>query len=81
MQNDDFEIEKSAIETLQLRIGLCESALETITPDLYDPVYPELRADLLLAAESLNNTAAELLLAARKIAWQNTKIPRGGFSE
>lgn len=81
MDIEEYNEEKSNVETLVLRMGLCEGALETIIPDVYDPIDAELRADLLIAAESIQDKAHELLALARRIAWQNTKVPRGGFDE
>jgi hypothetical protein len=80
--NDENYLEEvSAIETLVLRLALCEGGMSSVLPDLYDPEYSELRADLLLAAESLHEKSTEILIKVRKIAWQDTKVPRGGFEE
>ena len=53
------------------RMKLATHVLAEIQTQLLDPLYPEPKADLLLASEDLAETAFEILEAVREIVWKS----------
>lgn len=53
------------------RMKLATHVLAEIHTQLVDPLYPEPKADLLLASEDLAETAFEILEAVREIVWKS----------
>lgn len=62
------------------RIKLVANLLAEIHTQIVDPLYPEARADLLLATEDLAETSLEILLDIRQLAWEDNKTPPSDYS-
>jgi len=81
MLDPDFDEDAPDFEVLMMRINLVYDALENVIPDVFDPGDPDSRTDLLVTVEALYNDVSELVRVTRGIAWQNSVIPKGGFTE
>ena len=68
MSLDDIQAKQIDAHLRQTR--LCAIVIEDVLQDLIDPVTPDSRADLLLAAEQLALDAIRLVEQARAFAWQ-----------
>lgn len=62
------EHQKKVEENLEL-IQLCSLAVDKITNDLADPIFPDDKADLLLAIEELTEQTIDLLHVIRQMVW------------
>jgi hypothetical protein len=58
-----------AVEQTHRRISACTNTIATVREELFDPIFLEERANLLIAAEDLFNEALTLVQACREIAW------------
>lgn len=62
------------------RLKLVTHVLAEVQTQLVDPLYPDAKADLILASEDLAQTAFEILELARDLTWSNNITPPSDFS-
>lgn len=62
-------------QRLLSRLSACNYTLGKVYDEMYDPIDPDARADLLIAAEDLALGAMALAVLAREIAWQESSLP------
>lgn len=75
MYNLDVDIESydQQVETNQRRLKLCFYAVEEIRRQLVEPIYPDQKADLILATEDLCLASYELLEQTRQLVWGDSE--------
>jgi hypothetical protein len=63
------QYEREAIQIAVRRLGACAFTLKTVRDELIEPNDPELRADVLLAAEDLMSEVISLVIDLRVMTW------------
>lgn len=76
LMNSYFE----EVEDNLRRLKLATHLLAEVHTQLLDPLYPDAKADLLLATEDLAETALDIMHTAREMAWSNNVTPPTDFS-
>jgi hypothetical protein len=65
----DIESYDHQVDINQRRLRLCFHAIEEVKRQLLEPIYPDQKADLLLATEDLCLASYELLEQTRGLVW------------
>lgn len=77
----DIESYGHQVSVNQRRLRLCFYAIEEVKKTLLDPIYPDQKADLLLATEDLCLATYELLEQTRGIVWGDSELPPNEYEE
>jgi len=77
----DIESYDHQVDINQRRLKLCFYAVEEVKKTLLEPIYPDQKADLLLASEDLCLATYELLELTRGLVWGESKPSRHGNIE
>jgi hypothetical protein len=65
----DIDSYDHQVDINQRRLRLCFHAIEEVKRQLLEPIYPDQKADLLLATEDLCLASYELLEQTRGLVW------------
>lgn len=77
----DTESYDHQVDVNQRRLRLCFYAVEEVKKTLLEPIYPDQKADLLLASEDLCLATYELLELTRGLVWGESEPQRNGSIE
>jgi hypothetical protein len=69
----DIESYDHQVDINQRRLRLCFFAIEEVKKGLLDPIYPDQKADLILATEDLCLASYELLEQTRHLVWGDSE--------
>lgn len=66
-----FNEYQEAVEANLRKIRLCKQVIDEVHRTLVEPLYPEDKADLLLASEYLTESVLHLMDDVAEMVWQN----------